>query len=156
MLPLLAAALAAGPLLAAGPCVPSQTQDITAEARCVKSDGISIGIGEEDAAKVACLQSKKVQNLCGPDGSLTRLRAFQTWIKRLKQFEDSCAAKGGTFSYQDANFVEPADESFCSAAVPEIHTSMFEEPLCNFHSACPSVSVLCERECRDAVIPNHL
>ena len=134
-------------LRAEGLCVPSQSAVIEEEARCVDDGGISIGIGEEEGAKVACMASKVVQNRCGPDGSLTRLRAYTTWFNKLKDFETVCAAKGGTFSYQDPAFVEPQDESYCLQAVPEVGSSMFEEPLCNFRSLCPAVTVVCDRPC---------
>ena len=114
--------------------------------------GISIGMGDEEGAKVACMESKAVQNLCGPDGRLTRLHAYESWMKTVKNFEDTCALHGGTFAYQDPNFVEPGDESFCRQAVPEVGSSMFEEPLCNFRSACPAVTVVCERTCPEPSI----
>ena len=76
-----------------------------------------------------------MQGLCGPDGRLTRLRAYTAWYNKLKQFQDSCAAQGGTFSYQDPSFAEPQNESYCLQAVPEVGSSMFEEPLCNYRSS---------------------
>jgi hypothetical protein len=141
--------LTAGPLWAAGQCVPSQTTVIDAQARCVDQGGISIGVGDEEGAKVACMASKEVQGRCGPDGRLTRLRAYTVWFNRLKKFEDRCASSGGTFSYENPNFAEPQDESFCSQAVPEVGSNMFEESLCNFRSVCPAVTVVCERPCSE-------
>ena len=135
------------PLWAAERCAPSQTQVIESEARCIDEGGISIGIGDEEGAKVACMASKTVQNLCGPDGSLTRLHAYTSWFNKLKQFENSCAAEGGTFAFQDPNFVEPIDQTYCLQAIPEVASNMFEEPLCNFRSLCPAVTVVCERGC---------
>jgi len=139
--------LTAGLLQAESQCVPDQTKVIESEVRCVDQGGISIGIGEEEGAAVACLASKEVQNRCGPDGRLTRLRAYTSWFNNLKQFESSCTAQGGTFTYQDPSFLEPQDESYCLQAVPEVGSSMFEEPLCNFRSICPAVTVVCERTC---------
>ena len=65
------------------------------------------------------MTSKEVQGRCGPDGRLTRLHAYTQWFNKLKQFENHCAAEGGTFAYEDPNFAEPQDESFCLQAVPE-------------------------------------
>jgi hypothetical protein len=147
-----AALLTPGLVRAETACVPNQTQVIQSQARCVDEGGISIGIGDEEGAKVACMESKAVQNRCGPDGSLTRLHAYETWIKMVKNFEDTCTLRGGTFSYQDPTFLEPGDESYCRQAVPEIGTSMFEEPLCNYRSTCPAVTVVCERTCPEPTI----
>src|SRR5262245_14690594 len=116
---LLGVVLAVGPAWAERMCVPDQTEVITSEARCVDQGGISIGLGEEEGAKVACMESRAVQNRCGPDGRLTRLHAYTNWYNKLKKFENACSADGGTFSYQDMNFVEPADETYCLQAVPE-------------------------------------
>ena len=139
--------LIAGPLYAAGQCMAHESVVIDSEARCVDQGGINIGISEEDGAKVACMANKEVQGRCGPDGRLTRLHAYTVWFNKMKQFEASCSSEGGTFSYLDPNFVEPADESYCLQAIPEIGSSMFEEPLCNFRSVCPAVTVVCERPC---------
>ena len=144
---IVAAALASGPLWAAGQCTPHEAAIIDSEARCVDQGGISIGISDEDGAKVACMASKEVQNRCGPDGRLTRLRAYTSWFNKLKEFEGSCTANGGTFTYQDPNFLEPQDESYCLQAIPEVGSTMFEEPLCNYRSICPAVTVVCERTC---------
>jgi hypothetical protein len=144
---ILAALLAPSPLCAAGQCQATTTVVIDSDARCVEQGGINIGISEEEGGKVACMASKEVQAQCGPDGRLTRLHAYSVWFNKMKQFEDSCAAQGGTFSYQDPNFVEPQDESFCLQAIPEMGSNMFEEPLCNYHSFCPSVTVVCDRSC---------
>ena len=113
----------------------------------MKNDGISIGLSEEEGAKVACMENKTVQGQCGQDGQITRLHAYESWLTSVKKFEDSCTARGGTFSFQDPNFIEPQDETYCQQAVPEVTSNMFEEPLCNFHSTCPSVTVVCERSC---------
>ncbi len=139
--------LVAGILRAERQCGPSQSKVIDSEVRCVDQGGISIGIGDEEGAKVACMQSKVVQNRCGPDGRLTRLRAYTVWLDKLSQFERTCNASGGTFAYQDPTFVEPVDESYCLQAIPEVGSNMFEEPLCNFRSICPPVTVLCETSC---------
>jgi hypothetical protein len=147
LLPLFGALLTTGFLWADTQCAPSESKMIESEARCVNQAGISIGLSEEDGAKVACMQSKVVQNQCGPDGQLTRLHAYESWMSRVKNFEDSCTAQGGKFAYQDPNFVEPQDESFCNQAIPEVTSNMFEEPLCNFRSICPTVTVVCERTC---------
>jgi len=144
---ILALPLFAGPVLAAGQCMAHESAVIDSQVRCVDQGGISIGISDEEGAKVACMESKEVQGRCGPDGRITRLHAFTVWYNKMKQFESSCAAEGGTFSYQDAGFIEPQDESFCLQAVPEIGSNMFEEPLCNFRSVCPAVTVVCERSC---------
>jgi hypothetical protein len=149
---MICAFLTAGILRAENQCVPDQTQVIESEVRCVDQGGINIGAGDADGAKGACMANKEVQNRCGPDGRLTRLRAYTTWFNKLKQFEDVCAADGGTFSYQDPNFVEPQDESYCLQAVPEVGSTMFEEPLCNFRSLCPAVTVVCERTCPEHTV----
>jgi hypothetical protein len=141
--------LTTGALWAAGSCAPSESTSISSEARCVKDGGISIALADEEGAKVACMASKEVQGRCGPDGRITRLHAYTEWFNKLKEFEDRCAAEGGTFSYQNPNFIEPADESFCSQAVPEVGSNMFEESLCNYRSFCPEVTVVCERSCND-------
>ncbi len=146
--------LAAGILRAEGQCVPTQSKMIGSEVRCVDQGGISIGIGDEEGAKVACMQSKVVQNRCGPDGSITRLHAYTVWLDKLKQFERSCTAAGGTFAYQDPAFVEPQDESYCLQAIPEVGSNMFEEPLCNFRSVCPPVTVVCEHTCNEHTLAN--
>jgi len=146
---LLAMILSTASLWAANPCAPRETRIIDSEARCVDNGGISIGFTGDDGAKVACLEDKHVQGLCGPDGRLTRLRAYTAWFNKLKQFQDGCTARGGTFSYQDPSFTEPQDESYCLQAAPEIESSMFEEPLCNYRSLCPAVSVVCDRSCSD-------
>jgi hypothetical protein len=141
--------LVTGPLWAAGQCVPHETHVIDSEARCVDNGGISIGFTGDDGVKVACMEDKQVRGLCGPDGRITRLRAYTAWFNKLKQFQDSCAAQGGTFSYQDASFAEPQNESYCLQAVPEVGASMFEEPLCNYRSVCPAVTVACDRPCSE-------
>ena len=143
------ALLTIGPLRAADLCQPTQTSIIEAEARCVDSAGISIGLIGEEGVKVACMEDRQVQGLCGPDGRLTRLRAYTAWFNKLKQFEDSCTTGGGTFAFQDPNFKEPQNESFCLQAVPEVGSNMFEEPLCNFRSSCPAVAVVCDRPCAE-------
>ena len=136
-------------LWAAGQCQLHETAVIDSEARCVDGSGISIGFTGEDGIKVACMQDKQVQGRCGPDGSLTRLRAYTAWYNKLKQFQDSCAGQGGTFAFQDAAFFEPTNESFCLQAAPEVGQSMFEEPLCNYRSVCPAVAVQCDRPCSE-------
>jgi hypothetical protein len=141
-------AAVAAPLSAqANPCVPQQTEVIHADAHCVDGGGINIGFNGEEGIKVACLRDRQVQGICGADGSLTRLRAYNAWYKKLKQFEADCLTSGGTFAYQDPTFREPENESFCLQAQPEVGTGMFEEPLCNFRSVCPAVTVTCEVPC---------
>jgi hypothetical protein len=144
-----AVAFLAPALWASEQCVSHETKVIDSEARCVDSGGISIGFTEDEGIKVACMQDPQVRGRCGPDGSLTRLRAYSSWFNKLKQFQDSCASEGGTFAYQDARFAEPTNESFCLQAVPEVGSSMFEEPLCNYRSVCPAVAVTCDRPCAD-------
>jgi hypothetical protein len=144
---LVAATLLPGSLWALEPCVSHVTSVIDAEARCVDNGGISIRSGGDDGIKVACMQDKEVKGRCGPDGRLTRLRAYSEWFTKLKRFENECASGGGTFAYQDANFAEPQDESYCLQAVPEVGSNMFEEPLCNYRSLCPAVEVVCDRSC---------
>ncbi len=134
---------------ASNQCEVHKDMVIDSEARCVEQGGISIGLAEEDGAKVACMESKEVQSRCGPDGRLTRLQAYTVWFNKLKKFENSCSAQGGTFSFQDPHFSEPVNESFCMQAIPEFGASMFEEPLCNFRSVCPAVTVMCERSCSE-------
>jgi hypothetical protein len=145
---ILAAGFLTTSLWSADLCVPEQTSVIDAEVHCIKDGGISIAKdSEEDGITVSCMEDSKVKQLCGPDGRITRLRAYTEWFGKLKQFEDQCAADGGTFAYQDPTFSEPKNESFCLQAVPEVNASMFEEPLCNYRSICPAVAVVCERSC---------
>lgn len=144
---LLGTLAASAPLVAQDKfCAPPQVTVIDAKATC-DPNGISIGGDAEDSSTFACLASKTVQNRCGPDGQLTRLRAYQLWLKRLKAAESACASHGGTFSFSDRGFVEPDNEAFCAQAVPEVGSNMFEDVLCNFHSECPTVKVQCEKSC---------
>src|SRR5438477_12845965 len=101
LLPLFGVVLMTGLARAEKMCTPDQTGVIEAEARCVDEGGISIGLGDEDGAKVACMASKAVQNRCGPDGRLTRLHAYTNWYNHLKKFESSCTGSGGTFAFQN-------------------------------------------------------
>jgi len=149
ILVILAPVFLSSSLWAAGQCLPHETAVIDSEARCVDNGGISIGFNGDDGVKVACMEDKHVQGLCGPDGRLTRLRAYSAWYNKLKHFEDSCVGEGGSFSFQDTAFVEPQNESYCLQAVPEVGSSMFEEPLCNYRSVCPAVTVSCERPCSE-------
>lgn len=135
-------------LWAGGSCRAPENAVIDSEVRCVESGGINIGAGSEDGIKVACMESKQVQSQCGPDGRLTRLRAFTTWFNKLKQFEGECLSSGGSFSFHDPKFTEPQNESFCLQAQPEVGSNMFEEPLCNYRSVCPAITVTCEYACR--------
>lgn len=127
-------------------CGPAKTYTIESKASCSDS-GVAIGGDPEESSTFSCLASKAVQNRCGPDGSLTRLRAFQLWLKELQKVQSACTAGGGTLTYEDSRFTEPMNESFCSQAVPEVKSNMFEDTLCNFHSGCPAVVVRCERPC---------
>jgi hypothetical protein len=146
---ILASVLLARPLWAAEQCLPHEAMVIDAEAHCVDGGGINIGFNGDDGVKVACMEDRQVRSLCGPDGRLTRLRAYSEWYNKLKHFQDSCAGEGGTFAFLDANFVEPQNESYCLQAAPEIGSNMFEEPLCNYRSVCPAVTVTCERPCSE-------
>jgi hypothetical protein len=128
-------------------CVPHQTTAIEAEARCSPQEGISINVDPGNGTVADCLRDKHVQTICGPDGRLTRLRAYTAWLNQLKRFEDQCALEGGAFSFEDTDFAEPANESFCPPAVVEITSNMFEETLCNYRSVCPPVKVVCDRPC---------
>jgi hypothetical protein len=131
-------------------CGSMKSETIEAQAKCVDQGGVSVGGEEGDVSNTfSCLESKAVQNRCGPDGNLTRLRAFQTWLKKVKSFEASCTAQGGQFAYADPNFMEPTNETFCDQAVPETSSNMFEDSLCNFHSRCPAVKVICEPACSE-------
>ena len=132
---------------AADQCVPEETAVIDSEAHCVDNGGIDIGESDSEGIKVACLESKRVQNTCGPDGRLTRLHAYTLWFNKLQAFQAHCMNEGGTFSYDDNAFVEPHDESFCLQAQPEISSNMFEEPLCNYRSLCPAIKVVCSVDC---------
>jgi len=149
LLLILAPIFLASSVWATGQCLPHETRVIDSEARCVDNGGIDIGFNGDDGMKVACMENKQVRGLCGPDGSLTRLRAYSDWFNKLKQFQDSCAGQGGTFAFQDAAFIEPQNEAYCLQAVPEVGASMFEEPLCNYRSVCPAVTVVCERPCHE-------
>lgn len=146
---IVAAAFLTRALWAQGQCVAHESAVIDSEVRCVDNGGISIGFTGEEGIKVACMQDKVVQGACGPDGRLTRLRAYAAWFNKLRKFENECTAEGGTFAFKDAQFAEPQDESYCLQAVPEVGSNMFEEPLCNYRSLCPSVAVLCERSCAE-------
>lgn len=131
-------------------CAPPKETVIQSKANCTDT-GVAIGVDTEESSAFACLSSKAVQNRCGPDGSLTRLRAFQTWLKKLHETEVACTSRGGTFTYEDPQFAEPTNESFCSQAIPDVSTNMFEDTLCNFHSSCPEVKVRCDRPCTGRV-----
>ncbi len=133
-------------------CGTNQTKVIEARAQCVDKGGISIGAESEGDPRLACLESKTVQSRCGQDGSLARLRAFQRWLKQVKEFEALCSSGGGSFSYEDPHFVEPSNESYCRQAVPRASSNMFEETLCNFESACPPVKVSCEHACSETPV----
>jgi hypothetical protein len=134
-------------------CLPHETSVIDEEAHCVDSAGISIADTPDDSGlKVACMRDQKVKSLCGADGQITRLHAYSQWFKKLQQFEDHCAADGGTFGFQDPTFAEPKNESYCLQAVPEVSSNMFEEPLCNYRSLCPAVTVICERTCSEHIV----
>lgn len=140
--------LAGGPLLAAQDrgCAPARAFTIESKATCA-DPGIAIGGNPEESSTFSCLANKAVQNRCGPDGSLTRLRAFQVWLKKLQEAQSSCTTSGGTFTFADSQFSEPMNESFCLQAVPEVSSNMFEDTLCNYHSACPAVQGHCEYAC---------
>ncbi len=128
-------------------CQADQAVVINSESSCFPSGGIDIDYYGDDGIKVACMQDKRVQSACGPDGRVTRLQAYRQWLSRVDQFQRSCTGKGGTFAYQDPNFVEPQSENFCLQAQPVVSSNMFEEQLCNFHSLCPDVTVLCQLPC---------
>src|ERR1035438_1497884 len=106
-------------LWAQGQCAAHESAVIDSEVRCVDNGGISIGFTGEEGIKVACMQDKVVQGACGPDGRLTRLRAYSAWFNKLKKFENECATEGGVFAFKDAQFIEPQDESYCLQAVPD-------------------------------------
>jgi hypothetical protein len=146
---ILASTLLSSSLWGSIQCLPHEATVIDSEARCIEGGGINIGYNGDDGMKVACMESKQVQGLCGPDGQLTRLRAYAQWFTKLKHFQDTCSTEGGTFSFQDKNFVEPPNENYCLQAVPEVGSNMFEEPLCNYRSVCPAVTVTCERPCAE-------
>ncbi len=133
-------------------CGTTETKVIEAQARCMDKGGVSIGENIEGDATYSCLLNKDVQNRCGPDGSLTRLRAYQDWLKKLKEFESTCVTGGGTFAFGDPYFTEPSSESYCRQAEPEITSNMFEDTVCNFKSACPPVKVACEYSCSETPV----
>ncbi|MFA5975289.1 MAG: hypothetical protein WC859_03895 [Elusimicrobiota bacterium] len=128
-------------------CSPEDKKVIGSEARCFDDGGIDIGYNGTNGAKVACMQDKRVQKTCGPDGRTTRLQAYSQWYAKVKQFESDCVSNGGIFSYEDPNFIEPQNESYCLQAQPEIGTDMFEDSLCNYRSICPAVAVACQNSC---------
>lgn len=139
------------PLLVMGAsssCVPEEKSVIDAEARCFEDGGMDIGFMGDEGFKVACLRDARVKSVCGPDGRVTRLNAYREWFARLKQAENACSARGGRFLYEDPNFTEPTDESFCMQAQPEVGSTMFESATCNFRAVCPSITVVCEFKCR--------
>jgi hypothetical protein len=120
---------------------------ISSEAQCVASGGINIDYYGDQGIKVACLKDQRVQSVCGPDGQLTRLHAYNSWIRKLKEFEAGCHVQGGTFAFAEPNFTEPVDESFCLQSQPVVGNSMFEDALCNYRSLCPAIKVVCQFSC---------
>lgn len=132
--------LADGPSAAAPPAL-----TIAAEARCVDSAGIPIQEVPDNQVKLACLRDKTVQSQCNPDGHHARIQAFRSWTYQLADFRERCASVGGVFSFADPGFQEPSNETFCSAAQPEVRYNPFETPLCNFVSQCPNVAVTCSQ-----------
>jgi hypothetical protein len=145
---LLAAVLMSLPAgLLAETCLDAKEAVISAEAKCVDT-GINIDYYGDQGVKVACLSDARVRSECGPDGHLTRLNAFTTWMRKAKEFEAGCLTQGGSFAYAEPNFTEPVDESFCLQAQPIVGKSMFEDALCNYRSVCPAVKVVCHFECR--------
>lgn len=119
---------------------------VISEARCVDSAGIAIAEVPDNQAKLACLQTPEVQRQCNPDGRQARLEAFRRWEGLLMNFQTQCEQEGGRFGFAEAGFKEPADETFCSIAEPEVQYGNLENPLCNFVSRCPAVAVICHFE----------
>jgi len=137
----------AASLQAQDACRPEQLGVVDAEARCVDKGGIAIGFVGDAGAKGACMANDQVQAACGRDGQGTRRLAFAQWLGHLKEFERHCMEEGGSFAFKDRSFSEPSDETFCLQAQPEIGSNMFEEPLCNYRSLCPAVTVVCSFSC---------
>jgi hypothetical protein len=148
---LIVPALLTGTAFADSVCRPEQEAVIDSETRCFGQGGISINFTGETGIKTACMSDSRVRAACGADGQGTRQQAFGQWLNRLKEFEQQCAANGGEFSFKDPQFTEPTDQSYCLQAQPEIGESMFEEPLCNYRSICPAVTVVCLPACGDKV-----
>ena len=119
---------------------------IESEAHCVDSAGIPINSVPDNEVKVACLQDAKVRMTCDLDGQRARLQAFRQWETALVTFQEQCQQSGGAFSFASSSFREPADETYCTTAEPEVHYSALESPICNFVSHCPRVQVYCRRQ----------
>lgn len=133
-------------LLKAAPMGKPDAQDfliIGSESRCLQSSGVPIEEVPDNQVKLACLKDPTVQSTCNPDGSHARVNAFRSWTAQVMDFKERCTEVGGTFSFADPNFKEPADSSFCSLAQPEVMYSEWETPMCNFVSRCPQVAVSC-------------
>jgi hypothetical protein len=116
---------------------------IESQAFCVDSPGIAIPDVDDANVRLACLQDPKVQSACNFDGQHARLKAFQRWQSALMAYQQQCEQRNGHFSFADPVFQEPSDESFCHAAEPIVEYGMFENPICNFVSRCPTVAVVC-------------
>ena len=125
---------------------PDREAVIDGEARCVEKGGISIDYTEDQGIKTACMSSPKVRLLCGSNGQTTRNQAFANWMGKLRAFDRDCVDQGGEMRFKEASFVEPQNGEFCLEAQPDIGASAFEEPLCNYRSMCPAVTVVCSFE----------
>ena len=119
---------------------------VESQSLCFADQGIPLTVGN---GKAGCFAEPGVQHACGPDGRLTRLHAWADWLRELRNFQDHCAEQHGDFAFADPQFTEPADENFCLPAQPELGSSFFEEPTCNFRSICPTVQVVCHMPCHD-------
>ena len=106
--------------------------------------GVPLATMSDEKTSVACLTDENVKIVCGPDGRLTRLKAFSMVLQRIREFQDRCEGDGGTFSYSDPGFKEPTDESFCPPSRPYAKEGYLEQTLCNFRGSCGPVKVTCE------------
>jgi hypothetical protein len=119
---------------------------IESDADCVQDKGIPISEVPDDQVKLACLMDTNVRYNCNQDGQHARMEAFRQWESQLMAFQANCTQNGGTFTFAMDSFKEPANESFCTPAEPEISYNSFEKPLCNFSSHCPQVQVVCRHQ----------
>ena len=149
LLPALFALLILAAPSSAARCVeaPDEFATLSSEGHCLEGQGIPVVDAMVESASLACVVDPQVRSTCGADGQLARVHAFKNWLNNARNFENHCAATGGTFAYSNPNFREPSQESFCNAPHPETSSSMFEETYCNYKSACPAAEVVCRHTC---------
>jgi len=74
----------------------------------VDNGGISIGLGDDEGAKLACIESKQGSEQVWSGRRLTRLRAYQAWIKKFERSLKMPARSDGTFSFSRFQFSRAA------------------------------------------------